>query len=124
MLSALQGYGACGRAQVRGIPDMYALEGGVSLKGYGNSVGIQTKDSFDIPKTVAQENIQHRRKRKGVQGKAERRKCEGQRVSETGTWVRKKKQVVAMLLASTCVDLGKYLRENRGSCSVKEDKPK
>ena len=58
--------------QMRGIPDMYALEGGIPLKGYGNSVGIQAKDSFDIPKTIAQENIQHRRKRKGVQGKAER----------------------------------------------------
>ena len=103
---------------------MYALEDGVPIKGYGNSVGIQAKDSFDIPKTIAQENISGGRKRKGVQGKAERGKCEGQRVSETGTWVRKKKQVVAMLLASTCVDLGKYLRENRGSCSVKEDKPK
>ena len=71
MLSALQGYGACGRAQMRGIPDMYALEGGIPLKGYGNSVGIQAKDSFDIPKTVAQENIPSGRKRKGVQGKAE-----------------------------------------------------
>ena len=60
--------------QVRGIPDMYALEGGVQLKGYGNSVGIQAKDSFDIPKTVAQENIPGGRKRKGVQGKAERGK--------------------------------------------------
>ena len=78
MLSELQGYGACGRAQMRGIPDMYALEGGVPLKGYGNSVGIQAKDSFDIPKTVAQENIPRGRKRKGVQGKTEGEKEGGE----------------------------------------------
>ena len=50
------------------------LKAGIPLKGYGNSVGIQAKDSFDIPKTVAQENIPGGRKRKGVQGKAERGK--------------------------------------------------
>ena len=74
MLSTLQGYGACGRAQMRGVQDMYALEGGVPLKGYGNSVGIQAKDYFDIPKTIAQVNIPGGRKRNGVQGKAERGK--------------------------------------------------
>ena len=79
MLSALQRYGACGKAQMRGVQDMYALEGGVPLKGYGNSVGIQAKDSFDIPKTVAQENIPRGRKRKGVQGKAERKESVGGR---------------------------------------------
>ena len=77
MLSALQGYGACRNPLVRGVQDMYALEGGIPLKGYGNSVGIQAKDSFDIPKTVAQENIPSGRKRKGVQGKAERRESVG-----------------------------------------------
>ena len=41
-----------------------ALEGGIPIKGYGNSVGIQAKDPFDIPKTVAQENIPRGRKRK------------------------------------------------------------
>ena len=90
MLSALQGYGACGRAQVRGIPDVYALEGGIPLKGYGNSVGIQTKDSFDIPKTVAQENIPGGRKRKGVQGKAERKREGGKKRLKMRRWISKR----------------------------------
>ena len=90
MLSALQRYGACGKAQMRGVQDMYALECGVSLKGYGNSVGIQTKDSFDIPKTVAQENIPRGRKRKGVLGKAERKREGGKKRLKMRGWISKR----------------------------------